>query len=68
MKNRSFISFKNKGFNGQFSNLSNNDMINLRGGDNPPPRPSHDYPLNPPKYSLMLTTYTATQPILVQIA
>lgn len=67
MKSRSFISSKNNGFEGQFKDLSNNEMINLRGGDNPPiPPPSgDDFPINPLKNSLIITPNTPAQPIPV---
>ncbi len=47
MKNRSFISEENKGFENQFEGLSNDEMNSLRGGDsNPiPSTGGSDYPI-----------------------
>jgi|WetSurMetagenome_2_1015567.scaffolds.fasta_scaffold465302_1 hypothetical protein len=50
MKSKSFISEKNNGFKGQFKELSDNEMINLKGGTVPPdPKPGDDYPIDPLK-------------------
>jgi len=48
MKNNSIFSVKNNGFDGQFSDLNNNDMLNLRGGDRPPlpTTGGDDYPID----------------------
>lgn len=71
MRSRSFISLRNNGFDGQFNNLNNNDMNNLRGGGYPPPpspKPGPDFPLSPFKSSIIFTPYTVLQPIPVLIA
>ena len=49
MKNNSIFSAKNNAFDGQFTDLNNNDMLNLRGGDLPPlpPGSGDDYPIDP---------------------
>lgn len=54
MKSRSFTSRKNNGFVGQFKNLNNNEMINLRGGDGgePPLPPSSGEDLEIDPYEL----------------
>jgi len=48
MKNNSIFSAKNNGFDGQFKNLNNNDMLNLKGGDLPPypTTGGDDYPID----------------------
>lgn len=48
MKNNSIFCAKNNGFDGQFTNLNNNDMLNLKGGDLPPLPTSggDDYPID----------------------
>ena len=48
MKNNSISGAKINGFNGQFTNLNNNDMLNLKGGDLPPlpPGSGDDYPID----------------------
>jgi len=48
MKNNSIFSAKNNGFEGQFKNLNNNDMLNLKGGDYKPlpPTGGDDYPID----------------------
>ncbi len=47
MKNSSIFSANKSGFDGKFTDLNNNDMLNLRGGDIPPLPPSggDDYPI-----------------------
>jgi len=49
MKNNSIFSAKNNAFDGQFTDLNNNDMLNLRGGDYKPlpPTGGDDYPIDP---------------------
>ena len=51
MKNSSIFSANKSGFDGQFTNLSNNDMLNMRGGTYPPLPTSggDDYPIDLPK-------------------
>jgi hypothetical protein len=51
MKSKSFTSKKNIDFTSQFKNLSNAEMINIRGGEVPPiPKPTgSDYPIDPLK-------------------
>jgi len=48
MKNNSIFCAKNNGFDGQFSDLNNNDMLNLKGGTLPPLPTSggDDYPID----------------------
>jgi hypothetical protein len=48
MKNESFTSKKNNDFTSQFKNLSNAEMINIKGGTVPPiPKPGTDFPIDP---------------------
>ena len=53
MKNRLFISEKNKGFESNFKSLNNDEMNNLRGGTGKntdlPPSGGDDYPIDPYK-------------------
>ncbi len=68
MKNNSLSSVKNAGFDGQFVDLTNNDMINLRGGTFPPYPSSggEDYPIDlPKKVQSVNLIITLTQPIPV---
>ena len=53
MKNKTYVSSKNNGFEGQFKSLNNDEMISLKGGGSPvstvPPIPSsggEDLPLS----------------------
>ena len=48
MKNNSIFCAKNNGFDGLFTNLNNNDMLNLKGGDYKPlpPGSGDDYPID----------------------
>jgi len=48
MKNNSIFSAKNNAFDGQFTDLNNNDMLNLKGGDLPPypTTGGEDYPID----------------------
>ncbi|MCX6239526.1 MAG: hypothetical protein NTY07_18575 [Bacteroidia bacterium] len=67
MKSRSSISSKNNDYEGQFKELSYNEMINLRGGETPPTPPTegNDFPIGPLKSSLNSITYTPPQQIPV---
>jgi hypothetical protein len=51
MKNSSIFSANKSGFDGQFTDLSNNDMLDMRGGTIPPLPSSggDDYPIDFPK-------------------
>jgi len=51
MKSKSLTSTKNNDFISQFKNLSNAEMINIRGGEVPPvPQPKGgDFPIDPLK-------------------
>ena len=70
MKSRSFITSKSNGFEGQFKNLNNNEMINLRGGGQSvpplPPPSGEDYPIDLNKVSSKsLTSYVLKVPVLL---
>lgn len=51
MRYKTFTPSINNGFSNQFKNLDNNEMINLRGGDNTepplPPTSGDDFPIDP---------------------
>ena len=50
MKSKSLTSTKNNDFISQFKNLSNAEMINIRGGEVPPvAKPGQDFPIDPLK-------------------
>ena len=69
MRSKSFISSRSNDFNGQFKELNNNEMINLRGGDSvPPPKPDGDFPINPLRIGLITANYTSLQLLPVLIA
>ena len=67
MKNNSIFSVKNNGFDGQFSDLNNNDMLNLRGGDRPPlpTTGGEDYPIDLLKLQKISISTTSLQLIPV---
>jgi hypothetical protein len=66
MRSSSSISSGNNGFNGRFNDLNNNDMNNLRGGEGTTsPKSGSDYPIDPLKTSIILSTYNAIQSIPV---
>lgn len=62
MKSRSSISSKNNGISGQFTSLSNNEMINLRGGEIPPipPTGGEDFPIDLLKMSMSMSISSTT--------
>jgi len=62
MKNNSIFSTKNNGFDGQFKNLNNNDMLNLKGGDLPPypTTGGEDYPIDLLKKAQRISMSTTT--------
>jgi len=50
MKRKSFTSKKTNDFMSQFKNLSNAEMISIRGGEVPPvTKPGTDFPIDPLK-------------------
>jgi len=61
MKSKSINSPKSNSIDGQFKSLNNNDMINLRGGGNPPLPPSggDDYPIDLLARSMSISTFDA---------
>ena len=67
MKNNSIFSVKNNGFDGQFSDLNNNDMLNLKGGDRPPlpTTGGEDYPIDLLKLQKISMSTTSFQLIPV---
>ena len=66
MKSRTFITSKNNGAEGLIEDLNYNEMINVNGGDNPPPpKPGGDEPIDPFKNCLTITQYVSPQSILV---
>jgi len=62
MKNNSISATKNNGFDGQFSDLNNNDMLILRGGGNPPypTTGGEDYPIDLLKKAQRISMSTTT--------
>ena len=58
MKSKSINSPKSNSIDGQFKSLNNNDMINLRGGGNPPlpPGGGDDYPIDLLKKSMSISS------------
>ncbi len=69
MKSTLFFPSKNNRFDGQFCNLNSSDMINLRGGGDPPlpPTSGDDVIIDPYKTSLILTTGFTQQPAPVLV-
>jgi len=63
MKNNSISGAKNNGFDGLFTNLNNNDMLNLKGGDYKPLPPSggEDYPIDLLKLQKISMSTTSIQ-------
>jgi len=63
MKNNSISGAKINGFNGQFTNLNNNDMLNLKGGDYKPlpPGSGDDYPIDLLKLQKISMSTTSLQ-------
>lgn len=68
MKRKSLISSKNTSIEGQFKSLNNNEMINLKGGGNPPlpPGGGEDFPIDLLAKSMSISTYdsVASLPVL----
>jgi len=60
MKSRSSISSKSNSIDSRFTNLNNEEMINLRGGEIPPlpPTGGDDYPIDLLKKSQCVALYT----------
>ena len=58
MKSRSSIPSKNNGISGQFTSLSNDEMIKLKGGDLPPipPTGGEDFPIDLLKMSMSVSS------------
>ena len=67
MKNNSIFSAKNNAFDGQFTDLNNNDMLNLKGGGNPPypTTGGEDYPIDLLKLQKVSMSTTSLQLIPV---
>ena len=66
MKNNSIFPAKNNAFDGQFTDLNNNDMLNLRGGDLPPlpPGSGDDYPIDFIKKAQRISLSTSSMQLI----
>jgi len=65
MKSKSFNSSQNNSIEARFKDLSSNEMINLKGGTNPPlpPGSGEDYPIDLTKLGTKTLPYNSRQPL-----